>query len=182
MQKLPMSDAFMRGIWTELGKLAVAFGRLEYMIMLIGKGAIRRKHQNAGAGAVTFTRALAEASNNKVFFELCDRVTQLCDEAYKPPSAELIAIKSGIGEAKELARDRNDYIHAHWTARPDGSALRVRPTWNKDRQTISWVNSRPVQITEIRALRRKAERLTLQLHQLALLWHFDSGWLVKSGA
>jgi hypothetical protein len=97
---VPVKDDFPGDFYHELGRLAVEFGRLEYLIMLWAKDLI-------GKG---FTQGMIEAAQeSKGFCGLCDATNKRARA--RLTSQETDAFSPRLKRAKELAVLRNDVVH-----------------------------------------------------------------------
>ena len=139
--------------YDELGRLAVAVGRIEYTLKLCIKDL-------KGQG---FTPGMLVAENIRRFSDLCDKVMELSDESNS--EAQNSYFRSVVERIRELGSERNDMIHAMWTVTEDRVALRVRPELRKGTQSVDWSKTKPVEMKELVGLRRNLESAYAELEK-----------------
>jgi hypothetical protein len=146
--------------YDELGRLAVAVGRIEYTLKLCIKDL-------KGEG---FTPGMLFAESIRRFSGLCDTVIELSNEMYsEAATSHFRAVVEGI---RELGGERNDMIHAMWTATEDRVALRVRPELTKGAKSVDWNKTKPVEMKELIELRRRLESAYAALEEERQSWRF----------
>ena len=131
--------------YDELGRLAVAVGRIEYTLKLYIKDL-------RGEG---FTPGMLFAEDIRNFSDLCSKAIELADAKHKEPDRTFL--RSVLEGIRELGGERNDMIHAMWTVKSDRVALRVRPERTKKTKSINWKKTKPVEMMELTELRRRLE-------------------------
>src|SRR5947209_2524485 len=137
MKLITITDDFPPGFYEALGRLAVAFGRVEYEIKLAVKSL-------SGKG---FTAGMAEAESSGQFARLCKKAKSLA-AARRLPQPHLSTFARLLDDAMHFAPERNDTLHAVWTAHGNGSPRRFRPFWNWDTKQLTW-RSRAVPVEEL---------------------------------
>ncbi len=161
MRDIPISDDFPPGFCEEVGRLVIAFGRLEYLIKLCFKDL-------HGKG---FTIGMAEAEYDaQAFADFCAETGILTKLAKSKLSArEADAFCELINKAVPLGTFRNDTVHAWWYADFKGLPSRIRP--KKDSHELAdWSRGRVVQVTEIRGAREEIERIYRDLDTQRGTW------------
>lgn len=131
--------------YDELGRIAVAVGRIEYSLKLCIKDFM-------GEG---FTAGMLIAEEIRNFSDLCTKAIALSDEKNEVESR--VAFRNIVDRVRKLGSERNDMIHAFWTAREDRTPLRVRPERKKGIEAVTWDKTRPVTMEELSDLRRNLE-------------------------
>jgi hypothetical protein len=147
VQLVKISDTFRAGFYAALGKVVVASGRVEYELKLCLKSLL-------GQG---FTIGMAQAESDPRFSKLCERIKELAAKKLSEPHRS--AFIRQVEKAEKQARERNDHVHALWTAGQGGNALRLRPFWDKNAKKVSWSRNRRVRISELNKLAAKSRRL-----------------------
>jgi hypothetical protein len=140
-----LADDFHPLFYDELGRLTVATGRIEYMLKLCIK--------DLKGGGFTVGMSLAEKIRN--FSDLCSCAITLSSDALDEPHRS--TFQDLVKKIGALGDDRNDMIHAMWTATDDRVALRIRPERKKKSNAINWKKTRRIEIDELSTLRRKVE-------------------------
>jgi hypothetical protein len=143
-----------------MGRLVVAFGRLEYLIKLCVKDVTRRG----------FTRGMIEAKSERQFNKLCERAKKLAIKHLTHDAANQFC--QVIDYVRKLANERNDAVHALWTTDDKGKPLRIRPQWNKSTKTVDWEN-RVVELAELQTLRQQMEEIYSKLDSERKRWSKD---------
>jgi len=151
-------DDFHPLFYDELGRLAVAVGRIEYRLKLCIKDL-------KGEG---FTSGMLFAEKLKSFSTLCDKAMELSVPALEEPSRS--AFRAVVEEIKSLGDGRNDMIHAMWTVTTGRVALRVRPERKKGSDSVNWKKTRPVTINELTDLRMTVEAAFSVLEEHRRSW------------
>jgi hypothetical protein len=145
VRETEIRDDFHPLFYDELGRLAVAVGRIEY--------ALKRCIKDLKGDGFTAGMLFAEGIRN--FSDLCSKAIELSDaKNHEPNRSAFRGIVEGI---RKLAGERNDMIHAMWTVTEDRVALRVRPERRKSTNSVEWSKTRPVEIKELTKLRRTLE-------------------------
>jgi hypothetical protein len=144
---IPIRDNFRKGFYAALGKVVVAQGRVEYELKLALKSLLSKG----------FTIGMAEAESDSRFWKLCEKVKALATK--KLPEPHQGAFIRQVGRAERLAKERNDHIHALWTSRPRGTALRIRPRLDTRTKTVLWDRSGLVRISDLNKLAARAHNL-----------------------
>jgi hypothetical protein len=162
MQLFPIRNDFSPEFYKAFALLVIGFGRLEYLIKLCIKDLV-------GLGART---GLAEAEQKRQFAALCDYAAQLGDE--KLSESESAVFHVLIDQARSLASERHDAIHACWTTDSNSNPLRIRPRYQKKTRAMDWSYSRVVGVREIMATQAKVENLCLELHDHKKKWSIDA--------
>ncbi len=143
-------DNFPDGLRSAIGDVVIAFGRLEYTLMLCYKTL-------KGEG---FMVGMAEiVKRGRMLRNLCTRVEELAteDRLPEPHRTKLLGL---VAAAKELTDERNHIIHACWTSYPDGGVNRVRPFIPKREDDVEWSErSGPVPMADLKALAARADVL-----------------------
>lgn len=145
VQKTEIRSDFHPLFYDELGRLAVAIGRIEYALKLCIKDL-------KGEG---FTAGMLFAEGIRGFSDLCSKVIELSEAKYKEPDRTFF--RGVVETIKELGGERNDMIHAMWTVTKDRVALRVRPERIKKTKSVNWKKTQPVEMTDLMELRRTLE-------------------------
>jgi hypothetical protein len=158
MQLFRIRDDFPCRFYEEVGRLAVAFGRLEYLIKLCLKNLVDEG----------FTRGMAEAESQRQFSTLCKQAKQRAYERLNQEQAR--AFSALLDQATNLANTRNDVIHALWTTDPAGEPLRIRPRWDKARSSVDWSSSHVVPMNLIQDTRSQIDNLYRELETLRKRW------------
>ncbi len=149
-----LDDNFPPGFYEEIGRLVIAFGRIEYILKLSIKTLI-------GEG---FTKGMSEAESTRLFCKLCDRAIELAEKKLAETKRDdFIRI---VTEIKNLAESRNDTIHAFWNGEP---FLRIRLKWNKGKKDIEWLESN-IPLEELIIKREELEKLVYQLNSQRSSW------------
>ena len=128
MREFPVKDNFPDDFYEALGRVIVAFGRLEYVIKLTVKSLM----------AEGFTLGMAHAESRAAFHRLCNRAKELGNK--RLPTDKATRFTALIDRAISLAPKRNDNSHACWTTDNDATPLRLRPFWNTrtDPSQLEW--------------------------------------------
>ena len=149
MRPVTVKDDFPPGFHEALGRLAVAFARVEYLTKLAVKSL-------SGKG---FTAGMEHAESQRQFGNLCREAKKLA--TYRLPEPQAATFCGLIDEALKLAIERNDNLHALWTTDDAGRPERYRPFFNRETKALDW-RSRPVTIEE------------LHRHEGAMNWLFNT--------
>lgn len=159
MQTIQVKDNFPSGFYEEFARLAVAFGRIEYMIKLCIKS----------LGGKGFTAGMAHAESKRQFSVLCAEAKNGAGGHLS--SAEATSFCVLIDQVKDLADYRNDTIHALWTTDDkSGQPLCIRPKWDKASRSVDWSGGGIVTVRELRAMRQEMERLFQHLDAERKAW------------
>lgn len=134
-----VNDNFPHGFHEALGRFAVAFGRVEYVIKLAVKSLSGKE----------FNEGIKEAASYGQFRNLCKKAKELADEKLAMPEASTFSIL--IDKALNLATDRNANLHALWTADEKGTPFRYGYLSDAKGKRLDW-HSRPVTIAELNNL------------------------------
>jgi hypothetical protein len=156
MKTVPIKDDFSPHFYEAIGKLAVAFGRVEYEIKLALKTL-------SGKG---FSQGMAEAESTGQFWNLCKKTKALADKKLPSPRHEKFIRL--IDEALKLAPQRNNNLHALWTTE-SGKPFRYCAHWNKTNKALEW-RSAPVTITELKAHATTLLKLYASIHAARKAW------------
>lgn len=158
MREIPISDDFPASFYEEVGRLVIAFGRLEYLLKLCFKDL-------HGKG---FTLGMAEAEYEaRAFACFCEQMANLAASQLSPTKAD--AFCDLIKKASSLGTFRNDTVHAYWYADLKQLPSRIRPRKNSH-ESADWSRGRVVQICEILTAREEAERLYRDLEAQRATW------------
>ena len=160
MQVFDIKDNFPNGFYEELARLAVASGRVEYMLKLCIKSL-------DGRG---FTQGMAYAESKRQFAALCQEAKK---RAATLPPAQSQSFCDLIDRAAGLADYRNDTIHALWTTDAAGQPFRIRPKWDKVSRSVDWSRGGPVTVGELRAKRQEIERVFQDLNTERTAWPLE---------
>ncbi len=157
---IAVSDGFEGPFVAELGRLVVAAGRVEYVLKLCLKNLL-----DTG-----FVVGMREAERHWQPVALCEEIRRLAcrkldDQQQKSLSPLLV-------RATELAEQRNDMVHAFWTATPTGTPLRVRLQRHGkgDAMTVGFEKSHAVIVDDLRALRGQLEEVFAALNRQRRTW------------
>lgn len=158
VRKAEIRSDFHPLFYDELGRLAVAVGRIEYALKLCIKDL-------KGEG---FTAGMLFAEGIRNFSDLCSKAIELSNAKHEEPD---ISFFRGVVEAiRELGGERNDMLLAMWTATDDRVALRVRPERIRKTKSVDWNKTRPVEISELTELRRTLEASHAVLEEARQSW------------
>ncbi|AQH02715.1 hypothetical protein A9R05_27755 [Burkholderia sp. KK1] len=159
MRDIPISDNFPAGFYEEVGRLVIAFGRVEYLIKLCFKDL-------QGKG---FSLGMAEAeSESRGFADFCERrLTELAKHKLSTTDAD--AFCDLMMKVLPLIIFRNDAVHAWWYADSKGLPSRIRPKKDSD-ASVDWSRGRVVRVSEIRSAREEIERLYRDLETQRGTW------------
>ena len=161
MRDIPISDDFPAGFYEEVGRLVIAFGRLEYLIKLCFKDL-------QGKG---FTIGMAAAGyESQAFADFCGetgKLTKLAKSELSTTDAD--AFCDLIKKVLPLGTFRNDAVHAWWYADFKGLPSRIRPK-RDSHESADWSRGRVVQVSEIRSAREEIERLYRDLETQRGTW------------
>src|SRR5438445_73395 len=102
MRVVEVKDDFPAGFYESLGRLVVAFGRVEYEIKLAVKTL-------SGKG---FSAGIAEAESCRQFRNLCEKAKTLAAKKLTEPY--LATFTALIDKALKVVPHRNDNLHALW--------------------------------------------------------------------
>jgi hypothetical protein len=168
------NDAFAEGFYDALGRVTVAFGRLDYVIMLVLK-ALRRTIEARTGQRRGFDELLAQ-DYRKSFADKIDLAKELFAEATAgiPQFGDLVleewtvvAFDQTLSDAKAIwDPGRNDNVHSYWTAvtRPDATPMRLRPKpIDVKAGTMDWNRSAEVPVSELLSIARDVEGLAQRL-------------------
>jgi hypothetical protein len=158
VRKAEIRSGFHPLFYDELGRLAVAVGRIEYALKLCIKDL-------KGEG---FTPGMLFAEGIRNFSDLCSKAIELSDAKHKEPDRSFFC--GVVAAIRELGGERNDMLHAMWTVTEDRVALRVRPERIKKTDSVNWKKTRPVEITELTELRRTLEASYAVLEETRQSW------------
>ena len=155
-QTIAIGDDFPDTFFPALARLVVAFGRVEYIIKLTIKSLL-------GQG---FTPGMTEAESLHGFTTLCAQAKIYAVE--KLPSEQAETYGKLLDCAVALAEQRNDHVHACWTA-VGGQAMRLRPYWDKSEKALGWSNG-VVTPEELDRTAAEMQRLVDELHRVRETW------------
>lgn len=158
VRKAEIRSDFHPLFYDELGRLAVAVGRIEYALKLCIKDL-------KGEG---FTAGMLFAEGIRNFSDLCSKASELSEAKHQEPDRSLF--RSVVENIRELGGERNDMLHAMWTVTEERVALRVRPERVKKTESVNWNKTRPVQMTELSELRRALESAYADLEACRQSW------------
>ena len=156
MKLVPINNDFPLDFYEALGRLVVAFGRVEYEIKLAVKSL-------SGKG---FTAGMAEAEDSGQFWKLCKKARSLAAKGL--PEGPLSTFLALIDEVINLAPNRNDNLHALWTTDEKGNSIRYRPFLNKA-NGLQW-RSRPVTVAELKSNASTLLVLHRAIHRARKAW------------
>lgn len=145
-------DDFAPKFYEAIGKLAIAFGRIEYLLQLV----VKDYH---GRG---FEAGLAKAKSQN-FSRLLEFAEKEFNKSVQDPT-ERTTFKAFLDRAGNLSDDRNDMLHALWTSDANGDAFRYRVQLDRGAGTIDWAKSRVVKVEEIEKLTAEVVVLRDQIH------------------
>ena len=159
MQAFDIKNNFPDDFYDALGRLVVAFGRVEYVIKLTVKS----------LSAEGFTRGMAHAESQRTFRLLCKRAKELGND--RLPSDKAAQFTALIDQAITLAPQRNDNTHSCWTTDNQATPLRLRSFWNTrtDPKQLEW-RSRTVMPDELRQIAAAMDALYRALQQERKTW------------
>ena len=109
---------------------------------------------------------MTEAERERAFSDLCIRAKECADE--KLPSEQAETYGKLLDCARALAEQRNDHVHACWTA-VGGQAMRLRPYWDKSEKALGWSNG-VVTPEELDRTAAEMQRLVDELHRVRETW------------
>lgn len=161
MRDIPASDDFPPGFYEEVGRLVVAFGRLEYLVKLCfndlhGKG---------------FTIGMAQAEYEaQALSRFCGETGMLAKLAKSKLSTTQTDLFCALLKTLvTLGTFRNDTVHAWWYVDAKGLPFRIRPKKNSH-ESADWTRGRVVQIDEIQSTREEIDHLYLDLERQRKSW------------
>jgi hypothetical protein len=159
MQLVTVSDDFPPGFYDALGRLVVAFGRVEYEIKLAVKSLSDKG----------FSKGFydAESESLRGFSTLCTKAKGLAAAKLTEPHRSTFS--DLVDKALSLATERNDNLHALWTADGKGKPVRVRPFRDKANKTLDW-RSRPATIAEMNSHENSLVQLFRALYAARNAW------------
>ena len=159
------SDEFEEGFFDALGRVTVAFGRLDYMLMIALKRLRQTICQREGQPPRDFNVVIAEDFKTKDFGPRTKRAKKLfCCVVFD--STQIQAFEKLVAEANQLwNRERNDNFHAYWTAAHDRTPTRIRPEKEKGTGIMKWDKSAPVPVATLRAIACHVEDLANELNR-----------------
>jgi len=163
-----LSDGFPEGFYEALGRVAVAFGRLEYSVLIAMKRLRQAERQRQGQPRKSFNDALLEDIRRD--FKKCERQGVRLFVALVADGARQAAFKSVFGRARSLwEKERNDCIHACWTATSDCSAMRLRPKKEQVQATgvwvLTWEQSGTIPIAELLRIANEVDDTAAHIRQ-----------------
>jgi hypothetical protein len=160
IQKIPIKDDFESSFYDEIGRLVVAFGRLGYLVKLCVKTLSKQG----------FTKGMehAESESKRGFMKLCEKAKTLANSELSGTDDKRFS--DIIDRILQLADERNDVVHALWTAASSGVPLRIRPKWDKQTKDVKWDKSELVPLSELRNCRQEMERIYYELDQWRRTW------------
>jgi hypothetical protein len=144
--------------YDELGRLAVAVGRIEYTLKLC----IKDLKGDGSTAGMLFAEGIRNLS------DLCNKAIELSDAKNREPDRS--AFRGVVEGIRKLAGERNDMIHAMWTVTGERVALRVRPERRKSTNSVEWKKTRPVDMKELTTLRRTLESAYAVLEEQRQGW------------
>ncbi len=164
---IALSDAFEGGFYESLGRVAVAFGRLEYFIVI----AMKRLRQADRQARSLPTKSFDDAVLNDIRFDF-----KKCEQEAVALFASLVADgprRTDFTESFSKARllwenERNDCLHCCWTAAHDGAPMRLRPEKVRDpagNLTLTWAASGIVRPSAILQIARDVDTVAEQIRQ-----------------
>jgi hypothetical protein len=134
----------------------VAFGRVEYLVKLTVKSLSGKR----------FTAGMTEAESQGEFRRLCHTgKTYAADRLSANEAAEYGQL---LERAQALAIERNDNVHALWSAL-GGSSARYRPFYSRTEKALRW-RSRPVHHQELNVLAERMMTLAAELDKARKAW------------
>jgi hypothetical protein len=155
---ITVRDDFPPGFYEALGSFAVAFGRVEYEIKLAVKSL-------SGSG---FHAGMVQAESSRHFHALCTMARKLATKRLSEP--QLLEFTSLIDKAVELASERNDNLHAFWTAESEIAAKRIRPYWIRSESRVDWGRNRSVKVEELKSDADTLTKLYRAIHAARNKW------------
>jgi hypothetical protein len=158
VQQILVKDDFEPSFYDEIGRLVVAFGRLEYLVKLCVKTLSKQG----------FTKGMVHAESKRQFTTLCEEAKTLADSKLSGTDAKRFS--AIIDRILQLADERNDVVHALWTAASSGVPLRIRPKWDKQTKGVKWDKSQLVPLLELRNCRQRMEEIFYELDQWRRTW------------
>jgi hypothetical protein len=158
VQQIPIKDGFEPSFYDEIGRLVVAFGRLEYLVKLCVKSLL-------GQG---FKKGMVYAESKRQFRELCKEAKKLANSELSDIDAKHFS--DIIDHVLQLAEERNDTVHALWTATSNEAPLRIRPEWDKQTNNVKWDKGQVVPLLKLRDYRQKMEKIYRELDQMRRAW------------
>ncbi len=159
-KKFAVRDDFEPLFYDELGRLVVAAGRVEYVLKLCLKSL-------SGKG---FTAGMLEAEEVRHLSSLCDKVTELAKKKLNDSDKEQFL--KLVLEIEQLAKERNDTIHALWTTTDAREPLRIRPELTRPKRSrrVDWSKTKTVPLNTLRKVRRRLEDAYSQLQCQRKSW------------
>jgi hypothetical protein len=154
--QIPVCDDFPASFHAALGRLFVAFGRVEYLVKLTVKSL-------SGSG---FTRGMTIADSQGAFRRLCKKGKDLAKA--KLSAQQFKSYCDLLDRAEKLAIERNDNVHCLWTT-AQGAPVRYRPFCNNCLKTLEWRN-RMVSPADLEQLAAEMEKLVAAIDSERRNW------------
>lgn len=117
-----VSNPNERSLHESIGRIAVEFGRFEYLV----KAAIEKlSRELQGTAQINFLDGIALAEKEFTFSKQCDLLGQLFEKR-EPNAEKKDAFFTFVSEVKKIGEDRNDAVHGCWAGKHNGFYLRLR--------------------------------------------------------
>jgi hypothetical protein len=162
-----LSDAFEAGFYDALGRVAVAFGRLEYSGIILMKRLRQAERQRLGQPVKSFDEAVLEDLHIK--FEDAERDAPALYAALIADPARQAVFLDLVARARCLWKtERNDCLHCCWTVSHDGRTQRLRPKKVQDKAgywVLTWEPSGTVKVEELLGIAQRVEETALQIRR-----------------
>lgn len=154
------SDAFPPGFYDALGRVTVAFGRLDYVMLIVLKRLHRTVEASEGKPRRGFDEILAEN-----YWGCFGKKTALAAELFRKVVADaeqVAAFETCLDRAAKIwDPGRNDNVHSYWTATHKGTPMRIRPKLIDKK--MDWKRSAEVPVSDLQAIARTVEELANEL-------------------
>jgi len=153
-------DDFPPNFLEALGRYAVEFGRVEYLVKVAVKSLFKRTTKTKLSGGIkAFEAGVAQAEKEGQFGRVCKKAKTLAAQGLS--EAHALTFIALIERATTLAEERNDNLHALWTG-IEQKSFRYRPFWNRETKELEWRNDNvaPADLDRLtEALRALGDRL-----------------------
>ena len=162
---IELNDAFEASFYDALGRVVVAFGRLEYSTLIVIKRLRQFERQSLGQPPKTFDDAVLE--NFPVNFEECEKHAPSLFSKLITDSGRQSAFTALLSKARTLwETERNDCLHCCWTATTGRAPMRLRPKRVRDAAgnwTLTWEPSGEVPVNTLLDVAQRVEETALQI-------------------
>ncbi len=163
---ITLGNAFQAEFYDALGRVAVAFGRLEYSMLIVMKRLQQANRKSKNQPLLSLNAAILE--DFPINFEECDKQAPTLYAKLVTDSTRQSEFDALVSKAHSMWKnERNDCLHCCWTS-ADGGAMRLRPKKVRDAAgdwTLTWEPSGVVKIEDLLGIARGAEEVASHIRE-----------------